>query len=107
MLGLSPWVSLLVVLIVALVARQIPERRRSRRLAARALEVLDSRWTPALVGMLTGLATWFVWGSLTRAAVVHDESAYLLQAELFSRLRFTVPTPPLPQFFEQLYVNLR
>jgi hypothetical protein len=37
---------------------------------------------------------------------VHDESAYLLQAELFSRWRFTAPTPPLPQFFEQLYVNL-
>ena len=57
--------------------------------------------------MLTGAATWFVWGSLTRTAVVHDESAYLLQAELFSRFRFTAPSPPLPQFFEQIYVNLR
>jgi hypothetical protein len=107
MLGLSPWLSLLVVLVVALLARQIPERRRSRRLAARTLEVLDSPWTPAIVGVLTGLATLYVWGSLTRTAVVHDESAYLLQAELFSRFRFTAPTPPLPQFFEQLYVNLR
>ena len=34
------------------------------------------------------------------------ESAYLLQAELFSQWRFTAPTPPLPKFFEQLYVNL-
>ncbi|MFL5618266.1 MAG: ArnT family glycosyltransferase [Gemmatimonadaceae bacterium] len=107
MLGLSPWLSLLVVLVVALLARQIPERRRSRRLAARTLEVLDSGWTPVVIGVLTGLATVFVWGSLTRTAVVHDESAYLLQAELFSRFRFTAPTPPLPQFFEQLYVNLR
>ena len=107
MLGLSPWLSLLVVVVVALAARQIPERRRSRRLAARALEVLDSRWVPVVIGVLTGVATFFVWGSLTRTAVVHDESAYLLQAELFSRLRFTAPTPPLPQFFEQLYVNLR
>jgi hypothetical protein len=90
MLGLSPWLSLLVVLVVALVARQIPERRRTRRLAAPTLEVLDSRWVPVVVGVLTGLATFFVWGSLTRTAVVHDESAYLLQAELFSRLRFTV-----------------
>jgi len=107
MLGLSPWLSLLVVLLVAMVARQIPERRRSRRLAARTLETLDGPWAPAIVGVLTGLATFYVWGSLTRSAVVHDESAYLLQAEIFSRLRFTVPTPPLPQFFEQLYVNLR
>src|SRR5690349_6429046 len=99
MLGLSPWLALLVVLVVALVARQIPERRRSRRLAAPTLEALDSPWMPLLIGMLTGLATFFVWGSLTRSAVVHDESAYLLQAELFSRFRFTAPTPPLPQFF--------
>ena len=107
MLGLSPWLSLLIVLVVALLARQLPEPRRSRRVAAKVLAVLDAAWVPAALGVLTGAATWFVWGSLTRTAVVHDESAYLLQAELFARLRFTVPTPPLPQFFEQLYVNLR
>ena len=107
MLGLSPWLSLLVVLVVAMLARQIPESRRSRRLAARVLGLLESRWTPIVIGVLTGAATVFVWGSLTRTAVVHDESAYLLQAELFSRFRFTAPSPPLPQFFEQLYVNLR
>jgi hypothetical protein len=107
MLGLSPWLSLLVVLVVALLARLIPERRRSRRLAAPVLETLDRWWVPVSVGVLTGVATLFVWGSLTRTAVVHDESAYLLQAQIFARFRFTVPTPPLPQFFEQLYVNLR
>jgi hypothetical protein len=107
MLGLSPWLSLLVVLTVALVARQIPEPRRSRRRAARVIALLDGRWTPVIIGVLTGAATWYVWGSVTRTAVVHDESAYLLQAELFARFRFTAPSPPLPQFFEQLYVNLR
>jgi hypothetical protein len=107
MLGLGPWLSLLVVLVVVLLARQIPEPRRGRRRAARVLALLDGRWTPLVVGLLTGAATWYVWGSFTRTAVVHDESAYLLQAELFSRFRFTAPTPPLPQFFEQLYVNLR
>ena len=107
MLGLSPWLSLLIVLVVALIARQLPDPRRSRRVAARTLELLDSKWAPVVLGLLTGAATWYVWGSLTRTAVVHDESAYLLQAELFARLRFTAPTPPLPQFFEQLYVNLR
>jgi hypothetical protein len=107
MLGLSPWISLLIVLAVVLSARQIPEPRRSRRLASRILAVLDGRWTPVVIGALTGLATVYVWGSLDRTPVVHDESAYLLQAQIFSRFRFTVPTPPLPQFFEQLYVNLR
>ena len=107
MLGLSPWLSLLVVLVVALVARQIPERRSRRRIAARTLEILDGASVPVVVALLTGAATFFVWGSLTRTAVVHDESAYLLQAQLFSKFRFTAPSPPLPQFFEQLYVNLR
>ena len=107
MLGLSPWLSLLLVLAVALLARQLPEPRRRRRIAARALALLDGWWVPLVLGLLTGAATWFVWGSLTRTSVVHDESAYLLQAELFARFRFTAPTPPLPQFFEQLYVNLR
>jgi len=107
MLGLSPWLSLLVVLVVVLLARQLPEPRRSGGWAARSLRVLDGWQAPLVLALLTGLATWFVWGSLDRTAVVHDESAYLLQAQLFSRLRFTAPTPPLPQFFEQLYVNLR
>jgi hypothetical protein len=107
MLGLSPWLSLLVVLVVALLARQLPEPRRNKRYAARALAVLDGWQVPLVIAALTGLATWFVWGSLARTAVVHDESAYLLQAQLFSQLRFTAPTPPMPQFFEQLYVNLR
>ena len=107
MLGLSPWLSLLLVLVVALIARQVPEPRRSKRVAAKVLALLDARWTPVVLGALTGVATWYVWGALTRTPVVHDESAYLLQAELFARLRFTAPTPPLPQFFEQLYVNLR
>ena len=107
MLGLSPWLSLLVVLVVVLLARQLPEPRRSGGWAARTLRALDGWQAPLVVAVLTGLATWLVWGSLDRTAVVHDESAYLLQAQLFSRFRFTAPTPPLPQFFEQLYVNLR
>ncbi|HKP16558.1 MAG TPA: hypothetical protein VJT85_10835 [Gemmatimonadaceae bacterium] len=107
MLGLSPWHSLLVVLVVALIARQIPEPRPGKRRAGPVLSLLEGRWPPVVIGLLTGAATWFVWTTLTRTAVVHDESAYLLQAKLFSQVRFTAPSPPLPQFFEQLYVNLR
>jgi hypothetical protein len=107
MLGLSPWLSPVVVLVVALLVRRLPVPDRiGRRAAASARWLATWRWTPLVAGALTGLATWYVWGSLARSAVVHDESAYLLQAELFARGRFTAPTPPLPQFFEQLYVNL-
>src|SRR5919112_608673 len=98
MLGLTPWLSLLVVLLVALVARQMPESRRSRGVAARMLQLLEGRWTPLVIAVLTSAATWYVWGSLNRSSVVHDESAYLLQAELFTRWRFTAPSPPLPKF---------
>jgi hypothetical protein len=107
MLGLSPWLSLLLVVVVAMLSRRVPEPLRSGPLATRILAVLDLPWTPAVIGVLTGAATWFVWGSLTRTSVVHDESAYLLQARIFSQFRFTAPAPAPPQFFEQLYVNLR
>ena len=107
MLGLSPWLSLVLVLFLAMLARQIPDPPSSNGLASRILAVLDLQWTPLVIGVLTGAATWFVWGSLTRTAVVHDESAYLLQARIFSQFHFTAPAPALPQFFEQLYVNLR
>src|SRR5204863_8287197 len=99
MLGISPWISLLVVLLAAAVGRALP------LFDARRLEgALNARWTPIVVGALSGVLSLWLWGSLTRTPVMHDESAYLLQAELFARLRWTGVARPLPQFFEQLYV---
>ena len=99
MLGISPWISLLVVLLAAAVGRALP------LFDARRLEgALNARWTPIVVGALSGVLSLWLWGSLTRTPVMHDESAYLLQAELFARLRWTGAARPLPQFFEQLYV---
>jgi hypothetical protein len=118
-LGLNPWLSLLVVLTAVLLARLLVRddeqmdaggistgRGLAARLADRARVAASSRWAPLIAGVLTGAVTWWVWGSLRRSAVIHDEAAYLLQAELFARLRWTAESPPLPQFFEQLYVNL-
>ncbi|MDB4882650.1 MAG: hypothetical protein JWL95_1416 [Gemmatimonadetes bacterium] len=122
MLGISPWLSLVVVLLVVLLARRAirdddapapPEAREptrapsaAERLADRVRTMTASDWAPPIAGLLTGAATWYVWGSLRRTPVIHDESAYLLQAQLFARLHWTAATPPLPHFFEQLYVNL-
>ena len=107
MLGLTPWASLLIVVLMAVLVRQVPPTVHMRgRVVAFARAFVHGPWLPLLIGVATSLATWWVWGSLSRSAVVHDESAYLLQAKLFAQGRFTAPSPPLPRFFEQLYVNL-
>ncbi|MEO8560531.1 MAG: hypothetical protein ABI601_00555 [bacterium] len=115
MLGLSPWLSLLAVLLAVLLARfatheATGDSDRTPSGIARAAERLrraaESRSALWVAGVATAAATWYAWGSLHRSAVVHDEAAYLLQAQLFANLRWTASSPALPEFFEQLYVNL-
>ena len=76
--------------------------RRAPRGAVAAL--LASRWAPVGAGVLTGALVWWLWGSLRQVAVVHDEVANLLQAELFASGRWTAPGRPLPEFFDQFHV---
>lgn len=101
MLGLPPWVSFAAVIAAALIARLLPRRERAARFVEQAGE---SRWAPLAAGLATLLVTLWAWGSLRRSPVMHDESAYLLQAELFARLRWTGEPRPIAAFFEQLYV---
>jgi len=79
--------------------RGIPVRPAFSRLATRV-----SRLAPALAGVLTALAVLIVWGSLDPVPVMHDEWAYWLQADQYAHLRWSVPSPAMPEFFEQLYV---
>lgn len=66
---------------------------------------LGSRWIPALLGALNAILVWWWTGWSRRPApVIHDEAAYLLQAELFAAGRWTAPAPPLPEFFAQMHV---
>ena len=91
--------SLAVVLLAALVgARYAPAT------ADRATSLLASRWAPAVVGLLTTVAWWSMAGALTPLPLVHDEASYLLQAQTFARFRWTMPSPPIPEFFEQFHV---
>ena len=46
----------------------------------------------------------FVWRSFGEPGVIHDERAYLLQAEIFARGRWTASPPPIAAFFEQMHV---
>ncbi|HET9359707.1 MAG TPA: hypothetical protein VFO58_08155 [Vicinamibacterales bacterium] len=92
--------------------------RRSRAFAApstyvvsgfsRTVDVVSgfsrTRWAPLLAGLLTLIAVRIVWGSFSEPGVIHDERAYLLQASIFAQGQWTLPSPPLPAFFEQMHV---
>jgi hypothetical protein len=69
-----------------------------------AATFLSSAWSPVLAGTITGVFVRLVWGSFHEPGVVHDERAYLLQAEIFARGHWTAPAPPLSMFFEQIHV---
>jgi hypothetical protein len=67
--------------------------------------ILASRTTPIALGVISALLVWW-WVGWHRnpAPMVQDEAAYLLQAALFARGRWTGEAPPLPEFFAQMHV---
>jgi Dolichyl-phosphate-mannose-protein mannosyltransferase len=78
--------------------------RNSTKNPSRASALLSSRWTPAVAGIVTFAIVRIVWGSFHEPGTVHDERAYLLQADIFARGHWTAPAPPLATFFEQMHV---
>lgn len=73
--------------------------------ASRSLErLLASRATLAAVFVVTVLALWYRWGALTPTAAVHDEMAYVLQSRIFATGHWSLPSPPMPPFWEQPHV---
>ncbi len=67
----------------------------------RWLRLGSGPWAPWIAGVLTSLVYSVIWGSLHPIATIHDESAYLLQAQLLATGRLVGPGRPLPEFFEQ------
>src|SRR6185295_1212626 len=59
---------------------------------------------PLGAAIVTAVIVWWVWGETSPRPTVHDEASYVLQADIFARFRWTAPTPPLPEFFEQPHV---
>src|SRR6185295_4718434 len=59
---------------------------------------------PLGAAILTAVIVWWVWGETSPRPTVHDEASYVLQADIFARFRWTAPTPPIPEFFEQPHV---
>jgi hypothetical protein len=97
-----PFVVLLVAIALAVaLARLLPPSAGAR---VDVTPVLASRWAGWVIGALTAGICAYVWGHLIApTAVVHDEASYLLQARIFARGAFAMPSPPLPEFFEQFH----
>lgn len=70
----------------------------------RAAAWLGSRWAPWAFGAVAAACVYVTWGSLRAWPVLHDEWAYWTQAGQYAALHWAEPSPPLPAFFEQLYV---
>ena len=62
------------------------------------------RFGPLAAAVLSIAIVWFAWDAIVPLPKVHDEKSYLLQADIFARGRWTVPSPPIPEFFEQPHV---
>ena len=57
------------------------------------------------VGLLAFGITWWVWGCTFKPIpVIHDEDAYLLQAEIFASGHLNAPARPDPEMFKQWHV---
>src|SRR5688572_6993786 len=65
---------------------------------------LEGRAAPVIVGVITALVTWWLWGTLSATPYIHDEVALLLQARIFATFQWAAPSPPMPEFFEQFHV---
>ena len=89
-----------VVLIVCWIGLRVPAERFS---LLRTFP--DSRVAPIAAAIVTMVVVWYEWGStLHQIPIVHDEASYLLQAQTFALGRWAMPSPPLPEFFEQFHV---
>lgn len=69
-----------------------------------ATRALASRGVVAFVFAATFAVLWYSWAAWNPPPVVHDEMAYVLQAQIFARGVWALPSPPLPAFWEQPHV---
>src|SRR5215813_3861086 len=100
----TPFSALLAILVVAGIVVIGRSSRKWTTAHSRCGDFLAGPLAPLLAGLGTALCVCFVWRSLHEPGVVHDERAYLLQAEIFSRGHWTAASPPLATFFEQMHV---
>lgn len=64
------------------------------------------RYGAVAAGLISPWVIWLAWGQVRPIPLIHDEASYVLQAEIFATGRWTVPPPPIPEFFEQPHVQV-
>jgi hypothetical protein len=95
---------LLALLVFAALIAVARQSRRWTTFPGRTSTLLAHRFAPIVAGSVTVLIVGFVWRSFDQPGVIHDERAYLLQAEIFAGGHWTAPAPPISEFFEQMHV---
>ena len=65
---------------------------------------IGSRWAPLACALATAFCVHFTWASWSAWPLMHDEWAYWTQASQYAANHWTDPAPPVPEFFEQLYM---
>jgi len=88
-------------LAVARLARGVGVNSRFLR-----LEQVLARTGPVLFGLASAAVVWYAWGQVVPVPTVQDEASYLLQARIFATGRWSAPSPPIPEFFEQPHVQV-
>jgi hypothetical protein len=97
-------VVLLIPLIAAAVAVRYDQHPAVVRASAVADRFLDSRWLPVICGLISAVVMGWIWYGSHFIPNIADESAYVLQAEIFSKGAWKLAARPLPEFFEQMHV---
>src|SRR3954471_22966060 len=65
---------------------------------------LASRRILTVVFAVTFVVMWYSWAAWNPIPVVHDEMAYVLQAQIYARGHWALPSPPMPMFWQQPHV---
>lgn len=95
-------ITFVALLVVALLAHR--SGRGSASAIDRLARFLDSRAIVAVVAATTFAVLWHSWAAIDPIPVVHDEMAMLLQAQIFARGLWALPSPPMPAAWEQAHV---
>jgi hypothetical protein len=90
--------------LLVLVAILIVRLRGGSAIGSPDVATQHSFLLPVVVGLCTSLLTAWILGGLRAPAVVHDEAAYLLQAAMLARGRWSLPASPEFAAFSQAHV---